>query len=227
MTKKWQLFFTQKKRAVILLEFLIALSLMAILLTFLFSFFVQSAKIEKKLDTTRMLVSKRSYLQIRLQSVLSSIDRSTLNPCFYTKMFEKEKKVSLIVQFDNGIDPEPAFSGTLIGRIYLDSEKNLNLATWPLTQEKNPPWRNEILYSNIKDFEFEFLGSATDPEKNESMRAITPNFAWRTRWPKSIGAIPGIVRLTLHVEKEQDPIRYALILPVSEPFITYREKIAQ
>lgn len=201
---------------------------MAILLTFLFSFFVQSAKIETKLDNVRMHVSKRGYLQTRLQSVLTSIDRGSLDPYFYTKQFDKEKNPSLILLFDNGIDPDPAFSGTILARIYLDEKKNLNLTTWPLNKKKDISWRNEILLSNVSDFEFEFLGkiSASEHGRQEKIRPITATLAWRTLWPKSERTIPGIVRLTVYEEGVKEPVQYAFILPESEPFVTYREKAA-
>jgi hypothetical protein len=205
---------------------LITLSLTAILLTFLFSFFVQSAKIEKKLDTARLAISNRGHLQTRLQTILTSIDRGSMDPFFYTKQFEKEKNLSLIAIFDNGIDPDPQFSGSILARIYLDPEKNLCLATWPLTKEKNRPWRKEILFPNVKDFEFEFLGekSASEHGIKENSRPITAKLAWKSNWAKTTHEVPGIIRLTLFEESSDKPLRYAFILPVSEPFITYSER---
>ncbi len=205
---------------------MIALSLTAILLTFLFSFFVESAKIEKKLDTARMAITNRGHLQTRLQTVLTSIDRSSMDPFFYTKQFEKEKHLSLIAIFDNGIDPDPAFSGPILGRIFLDQDKNLCLATWPLTKDKNRPWRKETLFPHVKDFEFEFLGttSASEHGTKESSRPITAKLCWKSNWPKSVHEVPGIIRLTLVEESSDKPLRYAFILPVSEPFITYSER---
>jgi hypothetical protein len=205
---------------------LIALSLTAILLTFLFSFFVESAKIEKKLDTARMAMTNRGNLQTRLQTVLTSIDRGSMEPFFYTKQFDKEKHLSLVAIFDNGIDPDPAFSGSILGRIYLDQEKNLCLATWPLTQAKNRPWRKEILFPHVKDFEFEFLGtkSADEHGTKENSRPINATLCWKSNWPKAVHEVPGIIRLTVLEESSSKPIRYAFILPVSEPFITYLDK---
>jgi len=210
----------------ILLELLIALSLTAILLTFLFSFFVESAKIEKKLDTTRMAIMNRSHLQTRLQTVLTSIDRSQMAPFFYTKQFDKEKTLSLIAIFDNGIDPDPAFSGSIIGRIFLDRENNLCLATWPITKGKNRPWRKEILFPKVKHFEFAFLGEKTAAEHGakESSVPITATLAWKSAWHKNVHEVPGIIRLTLYEETQSKPIQYAFILPITEPFITYYEK---
>lgn len=173
-----------------------------------------------------MALANRGYLQTRLQSILTSIDRGSPDPYFYTQQFEKEKTLSLFVIFDNGIDPEPAFSGSIMGRIYLDSKKTLSLDTWPLTQGKNDPWRKEILLPHVKDFEFEFLGaiSASEHGKKESLRLINANYAWRSQWPKSLQPISGIIRLTVYEEGMKEPVRYVFILPVIDPFVTYREK---
>lgn len=149
-----------------------------------------------------------------------------MDPFFYTKQFEKETHPSLIAIFDNGIDPDPAFSGPIIGRIYLDRDKNLSLATWPLTKDKNRPWRKEILFPHVSDFEFEFLGeqSAAEHGTKENSRPITAKYAWKSTWPKAVHMVPGIIRLTLLEENSNKPLRYAFILPVSEPFITYSER---
>lgn len=128
--------------------------------------------------------------------------------------------------FDNGIDPDPAFSGSILGRIYLDQEKNLCLATWPLTKEKNRVWRKEILFPHVNSFEFEFLGDnrAIEHGTKENARPITGALSWKSNWAKAIHEVPGIIRLTLYEEGIDQPIRYAFILPVPEPFVTYLEK---
>lgn len=172
-----------------------------------------------------MAITNRGHLQTRLQTILTSIDRGSMDPFFYTKLFEKEKTISLVTIFDNGIDPDPAFSGSIVGRIYLDRENNLSLATWPLTQEKNRPWRKEILFPGVKSFAFEFLGDKTPVEHGtkETSRSINATLAWKSSWPKTVHKVPGIIRLTLFEETTEKPIQYAFILPVSEPFITYLE----
>lgn len=171
-----------------------------------------------------MAIVHRAHLQNRLQSILSSIDRSASEPFFYTKQFEKEKSLSLIAIFDNGIDPDPAFSGSIMGRIYLDEESNLCLVSWPISKAKERPWRKEVLFPKVKSFEFEFLGKKGVEEGKEKVRAITPNLVWKSSWAKNERQIPGIIRLMLTEEGNKEPIRYAFILPTMEPFVTYRER---
>lgn len=198
---------------------LIALSLTAVLLTVLFSFFVESAKNEKKLDTARMCIAARGHLQTRLQTIFTSLDQKT----FYTKTFDKEKTSSLVFRFDNGIDPDPDFSGLILGRIYLDPEHNLRLAMWPATEEKVRPWRSEILQKNVKSFEFAFLGPNNGSKENTI--PITPNHAWLSEWAKSLGKVPSTIRLKIYENGSREPVPYAFILPISE-CINYQGKAA-
>lgn len=195
---------------------MIALSLTAILLTFLFSFFVESAKIETKLEAARHEIISRQHLQMRLQSVFMGLSS------LYTKVFPDEKQISLVATFDQGIDPDPAFSGPILGRIYLDEEKNLTFATWPLDKEKNLPWRKEILLSDVSDFEFEFIARKKEKELKEKSRPINASLEWLFHWPKSRPEIPSIIRLIVRKEK-QPPLQFAFILPSSEPLVTYQE----
>lgn len=217
-----------KKRSLIFFEILIALSLTAILLTFLFSFFVESAKIEKKLDTARLAITSRAFLQTRLQSVLGAISHDACDAPLYTKRFEKEEHMSLVAVFDNGIDPDPAFSGAILGRLFLDAEHNLTLATWPLDNTTNHSWRKESLFPHVKSFAFEFIGqnNAGVHEEKEITRPINATLAWRTHWSPSQGQVPSIIRLNLQEEKMEEPLHFAFILPRPVAIVTYqRDKL--
>ncbi len=218
-----------KKRPYLLFEILIGLSLTGILLTFLFSFFAESAKMEKKLETMRSEITARQNLQTRLQAVLTGIAResSTETP-FYT---DREQGESLVAVFDNGIDPDPAFSGQIIGRIYLDEQANLSLATWPLERkeekENHPwPWRKEILLSNIEGFEFEFLSQKKEENrtKKEKTKPVNSKLEWRYSWPKSRSDIPSMIRLSVRKKRENEPLRFAFLIPSPEPIATYKGK---
>jgi len=215
-----------KKRPFLLFEILIALSLTAILLTFLFSFFVESVKIEKKIDAMRSEITARQHLQTRLQAVMTGIHRESGTSPFYTQTVKDEGKESLIAIFDNGIDPDPAFSGSVMGRIYLDEQSNLSLATWPLDpEEKHRPWRKEILLSHVKEFEFEFMAQKREEEKikKEQVKPINSTLEWRAHWSKSRSEIPPIIRLSVWKENQKDPLRFAFLIPSVEPLATYWE----
>lgn len=206
-----------KKRTAILFEILIGLGLISILLTCLFTFVIECAKCDVKLDAAREKIGQRIYLQTRLQSVLTSL---TSSDSFFTLKLEKEKDESLMIQFDNGIDPDPTFSGPICGKFHLDGDR-LMLTTWATEHEEKS--REEILLSGVDRFEFEFLGKKNDSK--EKMRTINAELAWRSRWAKTDLAIPSIIRLLVWEKKEKEPVRFAFLLPSSEPFITYRASI--
>ena len=178
------------------------------MLTYLFSFFVESAKLEKRLDTARTEIVSRQLLQTRLQTLFSNLKKGSFQTTFYTKQFPNEKNQSLLALFDNGIDPDPAFSGAVLARIYLDESKNLSLALWPAEKGKNHPWRKEILLSNVSSYTFEFLKKEREPL-----------LEWATKWKPS-SDIPSIIRLSI-VQSEKEPLRFAFFLPSTEPIPTY------
>lgn len=145
---------------------------MAIILSFLFTSMARSAKFETKIESARNALLERTHLQTRLQDLFFSVQRDRPHS-IYTQRFQDEKKTSLIAVFDNGIDPDPVFSGTVLGRIFLDEQQNLALVIWPLEKsEKKRPWRKEILLSDIDDFHFQLL----DPSG--------PKPIWADHWPK-------------------------------------------
>ena len=202
-----------KKRNFILLEIMIGLTLLSILLTFLFHAMSQGIKMEMRVDEARKILFKRQHLQSRLQDLFLSLTPNRLPP-LYTKLFPNEKKESLILYFDHGIDPDPQFSGPLLGRIYLEGDGKLVLAMWPLEKESKK-WRKEILLDGVDYFQFQFLGQKEKKEDDE----IGPNFAWHKMWPKNRGASPSILRLT--VSQNEVESSFAFFLSKGEPFITY------
>jgi hypothetical protein len=216
-----------KKRPFFLFEILIALSLTAILLTFFFSFFSETAKMEKKLEKARMAITARAHVQTRLQNLLSSLQSTATEPSsLYTKHIDQENSPSLIAIFDNGVDPEPTFSGPLMGRLYIDEDHNLALASWPLSKSKHPPWRKEVLLSHVQSLEFAFLGDNKAPEdkSREKIHPINAQYAWRSHHPASESAIPSLVRLSVQEEGSKEPLRFAFILPSNHPHVKYQGK---
>ncbi len=194
-----------------------------ILLAFLFAFFVESVKVEKKLEAARTEILSRQYLQTRLESILIGIYRTAANSPFYTKQFADEKNLSLVAIFDNGIDPDPAFCGAIMGRIYIDEEQNLNLATWPLEKSPQRPWRKEVLLSQVTRFEVEFLGQKKEGQK-EKTKPVNATLEWSPRWPKSRTDMPTTVRLSIW-QGSGDPLQFAFLLPSPDPRVTYWEGV--
>jgi len=201
------------KRPLFLLEILISLSLLSILLSFLFTSIARSAEFETKIDRARKELLERQRLQTRLQDLFLSAENSSL----YTKKLPGDEKESLIAIFDNGIDPDPAFSGKVIARVYLDVDRNLSLAIWPHdpSEKKNRTrlsWRNEILLSEVDGFEFLFFGKSI-------ALPVNAEFAWESLWPSNRNKNPSMVRL--RVQQNGNPLSYAFFFSSPEPLVTY------
>ena len=196
---------------------------MAILLSFLFTSMARSAQFETKIQSARTALLERGRLQIRLQDVFLSLEQK--NASFYTKKFPKESCSSLILRFDNGIDPDPLFSGLVLGRIFLDSEKNLCLASWPLkSDEIKRPWRKEILMSHVEGFDVAFLCRNETTPSPETASIVKPEkqYVWKSDLSKEKNEMPLIIRLL--VSQQGSPLSFAFFPPSPEHIATYWDK---
>jgi hypothetical protein len=202
----------------ILFEIIIGLGLLSALLSLLFSFFSSSAKMDQKIERAQHALLERQHLQNRLQSVLTSIVPDGEGSSLYTKAFKKNEDSSLVVFFDNGIDPDPQFSGPTLARIFIEQDC-LCLALWPQDRDKmkKGPVRQEILLHNVSSFSFRFL-----------VKNIDRSIEWKKEWPKKESwKIPSIICLDLWqgIDKNEEPnLNLAFILPSQEPPIYYGEK---
>lgn len=187
---------------------------MSILLSFLFTAYGRAAQFGVKIESARKTLLEREHLAARLQDIFLSMHDSSL----YTKRFPKEKCDSLVGVFDNGIDPDPAFSGPVLARLYLDDKHNLALALWPLEKEKGKRhWRNEILLPNVDDFHFHMLGKKTEPP----LASVNASLAWYGKWPELRPENPSMLRL--FVKQNGVPLFYAFFFANPEPIAVYWE----
>ena len=181
---------------------------MGIILAFLFSSMQRSSQLETKIETARTHLLERQHLQARLQDLFLSMTK------LYTKRFPKEKCDSLVMTFDNGIDPEPHFSGQVLGRIFLDEQKNLCLGLWPIEKinSKNP-WRKEILFSQVENFAFSFFENTPEIDKKH---------LWTAHWKQETRKLPCMARLSL--SQKENPLVFAFFLPSATSPIVYQSR---
>lgn len=204
------------KKNFLLLEILIALSLMGTMISLLFSFMVQSLRVEKKIEKARLAILERQNLHIRLQDLLTSLSPQGNQPALYSQKFPKEENESLVAFFDNGIDPDPLFSGIVTGRIYIDEDHNLTLVYWPLEGEKRRLWRKEILFTNVSKISMQYLGESHISNVQDLLK---PKATWDTTWPKNKAELPSIIRMTL--KQNNTTLQFAFRLPNVHPIPTY------
>ena len=196
----------------------IAIGLTSILLTILFRFLVTNAKFERKVDLAAAAVLERQRIGERLEMILTSLQADGKTEVFYTALFPDDSLAqSLVVSFNAGIDPDPEFSSTVSGRIYVTESGELTLSYWSANKKA---YRTEVLLQNVRDLEWQFLGQKID--KESTVPVIASNWAWLKDWPKKQGGHPEIIRLKLWCgvdkKKQKDPnLEFAFILPVLTP----------
>jgi len=208
----------RKNRPFFLLEIVMAIGLASMLFTLLFRFLVSYATIEKKIEQTELVLLERARMQEKLESMFTSIESSTLeDPSFYTLDFPEEKSTSLVLLYNAGIDPDPAFSGPNMARLYLNKKGEFCLTQWPLSKTD---YRTEILLKDIRALEWELLGykEASDTKAIP----ITSTRGWLPVWSKKQGGVPSIIRLKLWCgidknRKSGPNLQFAFILPTQEP----------
>jgi hypothetical protein len=202
----------------ILFEIMVGLALLSGLLFVLFSFFTSSVKMENKLKLAEKALLERQHVSQRLQSIITSViptpDKKS-SSSLYTQQFPEEKQQSLIIYFDHGIDPDPAFSGPSLARIYLNKQHQLCLAIWPKEREKEKTFvRHEVLLEGVHGFTFQFL-----------VRKLDESISWEKSLPEDENLpIPSLIRLDLWEadDQEKEPsLQFAFILPSAEPQIVY------
>lgn len=204
----------RKKRPLILLEILVGLFLMGLLISCLFTSITHVAKVEVGLEKARDSLRCRQLVQTRLQDLFLG---SSLKAPLYTAAFPKEKRESLFSLLNLGIDPDPAFSGEVLSRLYLDEEGHLALVFWPVQDETL--WRKEILLSNVTECQFQFFGKRQAEDK-----VISGNgpWVWHERWSKKRRELPEIIRL--RIVQKGEPLEFSFFVP-SGHIPTYEGKV--
>ena len=211
---------SSKKQTILLLEIIIGIGLSACLFTLLFRFLVSYATIEKKVETAQIVLLERERVQQKLGEIFTSIETSANENSFYT--LTNEKSTSLIILYNAGVDPDPAFSGVNTGHIYLNEKGEFCFTQWTLSQDD---YRTEVLLKNIKAITWELLGPK--PKKQISVIPLGDSWAWWPLWPKEQNGIPKIIRLKLWcgIEKKKkiEPnLQFAFILPTQEPIQIFK-----
>ncbi len=195
------------KRPFSLLEIVIALGLSSILLMLLFRFLISYATVEQKIEAAEAALQERARVQEKLETIFTTLEPRTIEePNFYTLQFPKEKALSLVVFFNAGIDPNPAFSGPNTGRLYLNEQGELCFTQWTLAKDD---FRTEVLLKGVSKLEWEMLKAKGE---NASL------------WPKKQSGLPSIIRLKLWCgidkKKQKEPnLQFAFVLPTQEPIL--------
>ena len=196
-----------RKHPFTLLEVSVALFLAAILITLMLRFFTEAHLIEHKLDIANAKVIERAHLYTRLTQIFPGVPTaaSELKKVgLYTTKVKGEKADSLVFFYDNGIDPDPKFSGIVLGRLSL-IDQELSLLTWPLNEKKH--FRKEILMNKVQDLSYQFFTSSEE------------GFFWTKKWLKESSSLPPMIKISLM--QDEEPLDFAFFLPVQMSKISY------
>jgi len=206
----------KRKKSLTLLEVIIALSLASILLTTVFSTYYQITVAHRKLEKAKEAVLSNKIIQQRLCYIFShlsfekKINSSTQTesiPPFYTSKLPDSKEIALILEYNNGIDPDPSFCGNIKSELYLTHENELCLMSYSLNGMK----RKEIFKENISRWQMTFFEPLSKDPHTHS-------------WDFEKEGAPPIVEIELFLNQEIEPLIFTFFLLEAEEEIIYKKK---
>jgi hypothetical protein len=195
----------RKKNFLTLLEISIAIFLLGILLSSLWSMYHRWMVTYQTQQTKQMQVHKILFLKQRLEQIseyMSGAPSDKENTLFTPKE-KSEGFQTVCFSYQNAPDADPSFNGRVWSLIYLGPHKKLYLATWGY-EEKT---RVDVLLDFVDSLSFSYF----DPQTN----------IWREDWPDSFEHLPLWMRLKLN---EKDPINLLFRIQHSLEPILYLDK---
>lgn len=220
-----------KRRSFSLVECLIALSLLTIMLTGFSALFWQYSTFE---TTMQDKMKRYSSLQMRISRLQDLLARAVYDfggkYSFYTVQHESkyEKGTSLVFTFDAGVDIDPTFSNVNIGKLFLDTEGNLEFAYWPdpsLFPTDTPLMKKERLFTNVTSFSMRFFSCKVAPPSTETTKK-PPQGIWLDAWDVAYNVQPQLIEITLQLEPSDDvdapkKLIFPCLIPRGFPLIEY------
>lgn len=182
----------KQRAAFTLLEVAISLFLVGILLTCLFQFFVQSAKLKAKTHALKEKVLKLDLFEMRLHQLF---DDFSYEKNGFTASIPHPDAIGPALCFyaENGVDPDPLFSGPLHHMLFLTRAHCVGLCTW----SKNNTPKVAILLNDVKELSFAFFSGTQ----------------WEAHWPKSKEEAPFPPMLKISVLMQGEGREYFFSLP--------------
>jgi hypothetical protein len=155
-----------RARHMTMMELLIGMALASLLMVVLTQFYSQVSTMNTASEKAQKESFKRRYVEYRLSAVLpATLEKINKKVTFFTSNdlsgLLAENSSSLVFIYQAGPSQDPARSGNLLARLYLDKQGRVGLATWPVPKNLDkesalPPAHNEILMEGIEKLEFKF-----------------------------------------------------------------------
>lgn len=217
-----KLFHCLRKSYMTLLETLIAMSLLSILLVFVFGIFRELSELSRLTEQSQKESFQMRYLESRLGFIFERVvneNASARKFFFYTQPTNQNfsPTQSLILTFNNEVRKDPAFSGDVLGRIYVDLEGRLCLAIWPLNVSDPYEYlQEEVLLNHVVNVRYSFYaapirsrnakdidsGEKIDPEKKTPEKD-----KWYDEWPFTYAQMPSMMKMIVDVAKNPDDLK--------------------
>lgn len=163
-----------RKQYMTLLELLIGMALTMALLATLTYFYQQIDQLNTATEKTQKEIFHLHYVENRLNRVIPRVcAEKTKDFYFFSSTISHgvlaEGSPSLIFQYETGPDFDDTLAVTALGRLFLDRNKRLCLASWPdpaeSSMEQSKP-RIEVLLENVNSLAFQFYVA---PDRDRSI----------------------------------------------------------
>lgn len=241
-------FHRRRKSFMTLLETLIAISLLSILLVFVFGFFRELAEITRLTEHSQKQSFQMRYLESRLGFIFERVvneNESSRNFFFYMQPPNRNisSSPSLILTFYNDVRLDPSFSGDVLGRLYVDGDKRLCLAMWPLhVSDPHQYLQQEVLMDHVIDVSYSFYAppervkdgkEIVSGEKIDSEKKMPERDHWHEEWFLTYDQMPSIIKMTINIEdhfekkkeaSDKDNVKKHVlyfVLPSSQNYVYY------
>lgn len=219
----------KKRHYLTLVEVLISLALTMLLLSTLTYFYQDVSKMNAEYEKLRKEGFQQTYVENRLANILPKAVSPTDKKkdfSFFTSGdangFLKMGQPSLVFTFDSGVELDKSFANHVVGRLFLNRENQLILATWPSPKRwdavKLPPMKKEVLMEQVDSIHFEFY---VPPANGKDAHTIEPKNAWHKEWKQEYQKLPALVRLLL--TRQGKTITFVFPIPASDMVIHYEQ----
>ncbi len=182
---------------VTLIEVLISISLLSLVLFALLSSYSQLKITDQAIEKEVQQGFEIRHLESQLQSILiQTLKIKEKESFFYTDYPSFSSSPSLIFSYDARALLDPKFSSTVLGRLFIDTQGNLTLATWPSPKrcKEHPiPMRTLVLAKGIQSMSFSFFV----PPSHELGGTIPEPNKWHSEWKISYGKVPPLMKIQI------------------------------
>ena len=209
----------QRKSYMTLLETLIAVSILSVMLVFVFGFFRELSELSRVTEKSQKESFQMRYLESRLGFIFERIvneNDGARKFYFYTQPPNKNLSSlpSLVLTFNNEVRLDPNFSGDVLGRLYVDLEGRLCLAIWPL--HLSDPFAHlyeEVLMDHVVNVRYLFYAAPermkdeneiTSPAEIDPEKKIPKKDQWQEEWFFTYEQMPSIVKIIVKVAENPD-----------------------